>query len=279
MTTFDPPRPIVRRLVEESLSEDLGVLGDITSIACVGEDQTAIAAFAVREAGVLAGTAFATETYRQLDAHVEVKWAVRDGESVDKGMELGRVSGSLRAILAGERTALNFLTLCSGVASLTRKYVRATQGKARVLDTRKTVPGLRAAQRAAVRAGGGFNHRDSLSDAVLIKDNHLAVLGLTRAVERARARWPGRVIEVECESLDQVVEARNVGVDRVLLDNMTPEQVVEAVKLVEGFLKVEVSGGVTLETIGTYAETGCDYISVGGLTHSAVALDIGLDIL
>jgi nicotinate-nucleotide pyrophosphorylase (carboxylating) len=279
MTTFDPPRPVVRRLVEETLAEDLGVLGDITSIACVGEDQTAVAAFVVREAGVLAGTAFATETYGQLDANVEVKWAVRDGESVDQGMELGRVTGSLRAILAGERTALNFLTLCSGVASLTRKFVRATQGNARVLDTRKTVPGLRAAQRAAVRAGGGFNHRDSLSDAVLIKDNHLAVLGLTRAVERARARWPGRVIEVECESLDQVVEARNVGVDRVLLDNMTPEQVAEAVKLVEGFLKVEVSGGVTLETIGTYAETGCDFISVGGLTHSAVALDIGLDIL
>jgi nicotinate-nucleotide pyrophosphorylase (carboxylating) len=279
VSTFDPPRPIVRRLVEDTLAEDLGVLGDITSIACVGEDQTAVAAFVVREAGVLAGTAFAGEAYRQLDANVEVKWGVRDGESVDAGMELGRVTGSLRAILAGERTALNFLTLCSGVASLTRKYVRATQGKACVLDTRKTVPGLRAAQRAAVRAGGGFNHRDSLSDTVLIKDNHLAVLGLTRAVERARARWPGRMIEVECESLDQVVEARNVGVDRVLLDNMTPEQVTEAVKLVEGFLKVEVTGGVTLETIGVYADSGCDYISVGALTHSAVALDIGLDIL
>lgn len=279
MSTFDPPRPIVRRLVEDTLAEDLGVLGDITSIACVGEDQTAVAAFVVREAGVLAGTVFASEAYGQIDANVEVKWAVRDGESVDAGMELGRVTGSLRAILAGERTALNFLTLCSGVASLTRKYVRATHGMARVLDTRKTVPGLRAAQRAAVRAGGGFNHRDSLSDTVLIKDNHLAVLGLTRAVERARARWPGRMIEVECESLDQVVEARNVGVDRVLLDNMTPEQVGEAVKLVEGFVKVEVTGGVTLETIGVYAESGCDYISVGALTHSAVALDIGLDIL
>jgi nicotinate-nucleotide pyrophosphorylase (carboxylating) len=277
--TFDAPRPLVRRLVEEALAEDLGVLGDITSIACVGEDQTAVAAFAVRESGVLAGTAFATETYRQLDANVEVKWAVRDGESVVRGMELGRVSGSLRAILTGERTALNFLTLCSGVASLTRKYVRATHGKARVFDTRKTIPGLRAVQRAAVRAGGGFNHRDSLSDTVLIKDNHLAALGLTRAVERARARWPGRVIEVECDSLDQVVEARNVGVDRVLLDNMTPAQVAEAVKLVEGFLKVEVTGGVTLETIGVYAETGCDYISVGALTHSAPTLDIGLDIL
>src|SRR5262249_15348950 len=152
-------------------------------------------------------------------------------------------------------------------------------GKTRILDTRKTVPGLRALQRAAVRAGGGFNHRDSLSDAVLIKDNHLAVLGVTRAVERARARWPGRIVEVECDSIDQLVEARNVGVDRVVLDNMAPEQVVEAVRLVEGFAKVEVSGGVTLETVGTYAETGADYISIGALTHSFRSLDIGLDIL
>jgi nicotinate-nucleotide pyrophosphorylase (carboxylating) len=279
MNTFDPPRPAVRRLVEAALTEDLGVLGDITSIACVGEDQTAVAAFNAREEGVLAGTALATETYRQLDVDVELKWSVRDGESIEAGMELGRVTGSLRTILAGERTALNFLCHCSGVASLTRRYVRAARGKVRLLDTRKTLPGLRAVERAAVRAGGGFNHRDSLSDAILIKDNHLAVLGLTRAVERARARWPGRVIEVECDSLDQVVEARNVGVDRVLLDNMTPEQVAEAVQLVEGFLKVEVSGGVTLETVGAYAETGADFISVGAVTHSARALDVGLEIL
>jgi nicotinate-nucleotide pyrophosphorylase (carboxylating) len=279
MTIFDPPPPVLRRLVEDALAEDLGVLGDITSIACIGEDQMAVAAFVVREEGVLAGTALATETYRQVDATADVKWSVRDGESVDPGMELGRVAGSLRSVLAGERVALNFLTHCSGVASLTRRYVRAAKGKARVLDTRKTLPLLRSAQRGAVRAGGGFNHRDSLSDAVLIKDNHLAVLGLTRAVERARARWPGRAIEVECESMDQVVEARNVGVDRVLLDNMTPEEVAEAVKLVEGFVKVEVSGGVTLESVAAYAESGVDFISVGSITHSVRALDIGLDIL
>lgn len=279
MTTFDPPRPVIRRLVEEALAEDLGVLGDITSIACVGEDQTAVASFTTRDEGVLAGTAFAAEVFRQLDAHVDVKWSVRDGESIEANMELGRVSGALRSILAGERSALNFLSHCSGVASMTRRYVRAARGKARVLDTRKTVPTLRAAQKAAVRAGGGYNHRDSLSDAVLIKDNHLAVLGLTRAVERARARWPGRLIEVECESMDHVVEARNAGVDRVLLDNMTPEQVTEAVTLVEGFVKVEVSGGITLETVGRFAETGADFISIGALTHSVRGLDIGLDIL
>ncbi len=279
MSTLDPPRPVVRRLVEDALAEDLGVLGDITSIAIIGEDQTAVAAFNSREEGVLAGTAFAQEVYRQLDANTEVKWSVRDGESIDAGMELGRVTGALRTILAGERVALNYLTHCSGVASVTRRYVRAARGKARVLDTRKTIPLLRAAEKAAVRAGGGFNHRDSLSDAVLIKDNHLAVLGLTRAVERAKARWPGRVVEVECESLEQVDEACNVGVDRVLLDNMTPDEVREAVALIEGRCKVEVSGGVTLETVGAYAESGTDFISIGAITHSARSLDIGLDIL
>ncbi|HTL84998.1 MAG TPA: carboxylating nicotinate-nucleotide diphosphorylase [Acidimicrobiia bacterium] len=277
--TFDPPPVVVTRLVSDALAEDLGVLGDITSIACVGEDQTAVAAFVAREEGVFAGTALARETYRQLDPNADVKWSVRDGESIEAGMELGQVSGGLRTILAGERTALNFLTHCSGVASLTRRYVRAARGKARILDTRKTIPSLRALEKAAVRAGGGFNHRDSLSDAVLIKDNHLAVMGLTRAVERARARWPGRTVEVECESMEQVTEARSVGVDRVLLDNMTLEQVREAVAMLEGAIKVEVSGGVTLETVGAFAESGADFISIGAITHSVRALDIGLDIL
>lgn len=279
MTTFDAPRPVVRRLVQDALAEDLGVLGDITSIACIGEDQTAVAAFVTRADGVLAGTAFATEAYRQLDANLDVKWRVRDGESIEAGMHLGRVSGPLRAILTGERTALNFLCHCSGVATETRRYVRAARGKARILDTRKTTPGLRAAEKAAVRAGGGFNHRDSLSDAVLIKDNHLAVLGLAKSVERARSRWPGRLVEVECDALVQVEEAITAGVDRILIDNMTPDQVAEAVRLVAGSVKVEVSGGITIETVAVYAETGVDFISVGALTHSVKALDIGLDVL
>jgi nicotinate-nucleotide pyrophosphorylase (carboxylating) len=278
-TAFDPPQPVVRRLVEVALAEDLGVLGDITSNACIGDDQTAVAAFVAREAGVLAGTALADETYRQVDAHVEVKWSMRDGEPVEAGTELGRVSGALRAILVGERTALNFLCHCSGIASTTRRYVRATHGKARILDTRKTLPGLRAVQKAAVRAGGGFNHRESLSDAVLIKDNHLAVLGLARAVERTQARWPGRMVAVECDSLDQVAEACAAGVDRVLVDNMSAEDVRKAVALVEGRATVEVSGGITLETVGAYAEAGAEFISIGALTHSARALDIGLDVL
>ena len=279
MTSFDPPRPVIETAVTHALAEDLGVLGDITSIACIGEDQTAVAAFHSHAEGVLAGTSLVTEVYRQLDVNSTVKWLVRDGESIDAGMELGRVSGSLRAILAGERVALNFLMHSSGVASLTRRYVRAARGKARLRDTRKTLPGLRAIQKAAVRAGGGFNHRDSLSDAVLVKDNHLVVLGLRQAVERARARWPGRVLEVECETIEQVTEARDAGVELVLVDNMSVADVAEAVDVCAGAVKVEVSGGVTLDTVGAYAETGADFISIGAITHSARALDIGLDIL
>jgi nicotinate-nucleotide pyrophosphorylase (carboxylating) len=279
MTTFDPPPTAVRALVEQALAEDLGVLGDITSVACVGEDQTAVAAFSARDDGVLAGTALANEVYRQLDANTAVKWSFRDGESIEAGMELGTVSGTLRTILAGERTALNFLTHCSGVASVTRRYVRAARGKARIRDTRKTTPGLRAIEKAAVRAGGGFNHRDSLSDAVLIKDNHLAVLGLKQSVQRARARWPGRIVEVECEEEEQVLEARDAGVDMVLLDNMAPEEVGRIVSLLDGTPKVEVSGRISLETIGAYADAGADFISVGAITHSVRSLDIGLDVL
>jgi nicotinate-nucleotide pyrophosphorylase (carboxylating) len=279
VTAFDPPRSVVRRLVEDALAEDLGILGDITSLACVDEGLLAEAVFVARADGVLAGTALATETFRQLDDQVEVQWYLHDGDSLASGAHLGRIAGPLRAILTGERTALNFLCHCSGVASTTHRYVMAAHGKVRVLDTRKTLPGLRAVQRAAVRAGGGFNHRDSLSDAVLIKDNHLAVNSLAKSVERARSCWPGRLVEVECDSLDQVIEARDAAVDRVLLDNMTPEQVREAVARLEGVVEVEVSGGVTLETMSAYAESGADFVSVGALTHSVPVFDIGLDMM
>jgi len=279
MTSFDPPVPILRDLVTRALAEDLGLLGDVTSIAIVGEDQTAVAALVAREEGVLAGSAAATEVYRQIDVNLALEWRARDGEPIEAGMELARVIGSLHSILAGERVALNLVSHCSGVASLTRRYVRAARGRVRIRDTRKTLPGLRALQRAAVRAGGGFNHRDSLSDAILSKDNHLAVLGVARAVERSRARWPGRIIEVECDTLEQVKEAASVGVDIVLLDNMSPETVTQAVLLLEGAAKVEVSGRVSVDEVAAYAETGADFISVGALTHSVRALDIGLDIL
>ena len=278
MTDFDPPRAVVVNVVSASLAEDIGLLGDLTSIATVASDERGSAVLAAREEGVLAGTALVDEAFRQVDATVEVRWNLRDGDPMEPGTVIAEISGPLRSILTGERVALNFLCHCSGIASLTRRYVRAARGRARILDTRKTLPGLRAVQRAAVRAGGGFNHRDSLSAAVLIKDNHLAGLGITQAVERARSRWPMRTIEVECETIDQVIEARDVGVDVVLVDNMTPDQVAKAVEILEGSAKVEVSGRVTLDSVGAYAETGADFISVGAITHSVRVLDIGLDI-
>jgi nicotinate-nucleotide pyrophosphorylase (carboxylating) len=278
VTAFDPPGPIVASVVTAALTEDLGLLGDITSNACVDEDRRGVASFVTREPGVLAGTALATEVYRQVDPEVDVSWSFTDGDIVEAGTELGRVTGRLRSILAGERVALNFLGHCSGIASMTRRYVDAARGEACIRDTRKTLPGLRAVQKAAVRAAGGFNHRESLSDAVLIKDNHLATLGIATAVKRARTRWPGRIVEVECDDLEQVVEARDAGVDIVLLDNMTPSEVAEAVALCKGVVQVEVSGNVTLETVPAYSAAGADFISVGAITHSARVLDIGLDI-
>jgi len=269
---------VVTEVVAAALAEDIGLLGDITSIACIGEDQTASAVFVARDEGVLAGTALVDEVYRQVEADIDVRWQLHDGDAVDPGSEIGAVVGPLQPLLTGERVALNFLCHCSGIATMTRRYVRATRGKARILDTRKTLPGLRGVQRAAVRAGGGFNHRDSLSTAVLIKDNHLAALGLTKAVDRARARWPMRIVEVECDTLDQVGEARDAGVDVVLVDNMSPDQVRKAVEILDGCAKVEVSGGVTLDSVGSFAETGADFISVGAITNSVRVLDIGLDI-
>jgi nicotinate-nucleotide pyrophosphorylase (carboxylating) len=275
---FDAPASVISEVVAAALAEDIGLIGDLTSIACIREDQIATAVFGARQEGVLAGSALVDEVYRQVDDEVEVTWSLHDGDSIEVGTEIAEIAGPLRAVLLGERVALNFLCHCSGVASLTRRYVRAARGQVRILDTRKTLPGLRGVQRAAVRAGGGFNHRESLSAAVLIKDNHLAVLGLTKAVERARARWPMRLIEVECDTLDQVGEARDAGVDVVLVDNMTPEEVAKAVEILEGAAKVEVSGRITVDQVGAYAETGADFISVGALTHSVGVLDIGLDI-
>jgi nicotinate-nucleotide pyrophosphorylase (carboxylating) len=196
------------------------------------------------------------------------------------------VTGPLRPILTGERTALNFLGRLSGIATLTARYVavaRAANPAVQVLDTRKTTPGLRALEKAAVRAGGGVNHRSSLSEAVLVKDNHLAGVTITEAVARSRALWPGRLVQIECDELAQVVEAARAGADAVLLDNMDPAAVAVAVKTARaeaaGPILTEVSGNVTLESIGAYAAAGPDRISVGALTHSATVLDLGLDLI
>jgi nicotinate-nucleotide pyrophosphorylase (carboxylating) len=283
-TEFDPPRPAVVEAVGRALAEDLGPLGDI-SAALLPNDAVTVADLVPRAVGVLAGTACATEAYAQLDPRVRVRWRADDGDAVAPGTAVGRVEGPLRALLTGERTALNFLCHLSGIATLTRRFVEAASaegGTARVVETRKTLPGLRALEKAAVRAGGGVNHRGSLSDVVLVKDNHLAGTTITDAVTRARAEWPGRGVEVECDREAQVEEAVAAGADVVMLDNMSPEDAAKCVAWVRAgerpWTLVEISGGVTLGTVAAYSATGADVISVGALTQSAPALDLGLDL-
>jgi nicotinate-nucleotide pyrophosphorylase (carboxylating) len=281
-----PPSDVVRRAVRGALAEDLGGLGDL-SAALVPSAKTASLALVSRSAGVIAGELCAKEAFGQLDDGLKVLWHLPDGSSVGPGEPVAEVSGSLRSILTAERTALNFLGRLSGIATMTRRYVdavRAVNPSTRVLDTRKTTPGLRALEKAAVRAGGGHNHRFGLFDAVLIKDNHLAGLGVTDAVGKARAMWPGRAVEIECDRIEQVEEACRAGASAVLLDNMSFEQASACVELVgglrpDGSTLVEVSGGVTLESAPRYAAMGVDLISVGALTHSAPVLDLGLDLM
>jgi nicotinate-nucleotide pyrophosphorylase (carboxylating) len=282
MSGDDVPIGFVREAVAVALDEDLGVLGDITSLATIPESAAGSGRFVSRAGGVLAGTAVATEVFRQLDPEVAVTWLVHDGDVLSPGYEFGHVHGRLRSLLGGERTALNFLCHLSGVATQTRKFVEAAGGRVRILDTRKTLPGLRALEKAAVRAGGGHNHRASLSDALLIKDNHLVGLGVDKAVQLASDRWPGRTVEVECERPDQVAAAIEAGAGIVMLDNMSPAQVEECVAIVRGSSRpgvlVEVSGRVTLETVAQYAGAGADLVSTSAITQSAPALDLGLDV-
>lgn len=279
------PAHEVTDAVRRALAEDLTPLGDLT-VALVPSVEGE-ARFVARTPGVLAGTACATETWAQLDPSVELSWELDDGARLDTGRVIGVVRGPNRSILTGERTALNFLGFLSGIATLTAAYVDAAAvgGDARVWDTRKTIPGLRALSKASVRAGGGRNHRGNLSDWILIKDNHLGGVGITAAVTAARDRWPGRTVHVECDSLDQCVEALDAGADSILLDNMSPAEVRDCVAAARarqgGHVRrtlLEVSGEVTLDTIGEYAGTGVDMISVGRITKSAPTLDIGLDL-
>jgi nicotinate-nucleotide pyrophosphorylase (carboxylating) len=281
-----PPIDAVRDAVRRALAEDLTPLGDLT--ATLVPDTPGEARFAARQSGRLAGTACVVETWAQLDPRVEVSWSVHEGAEVAAGEVLAIVRGPFRSILTGERTALNFLSFLSGIATVTAQYVAAAAaqgGTAGVWDTRKTVPGLRSLSKAAVRAGGGRNHRGNLSDWLLIKDNHLGGVSIADAVAAARDRWPARTVHVECDSLEQCIQALDVGADAILLDNMSPDQVRACVAAAQerqaGLPRrtlLEVSGGVTLDTIGELAATGVDMISVGLLTKSAVALDIGLDL-
>jgi nicotinate-nucleotide pyrophosphorylase (carboxylating) len=268
----------LERIVHAALAEDIGA-GDITTEATVAADAAGTAAILVKEPGVVCGLAAVETTFRTLDPDAQFEAFVRDGDSVEAPAVVARVEGSLRAILTGERVALNFLGRLSGIATLTRTYVDAVAGTgAAVLDTRKTTPGLRALEKNAVAAGGGRNHRFGLDDAVLIKDNHLRAAGsIGAAVESAR-RAGDLPIEVECDTLDQVGEALDAGVDAILLDNMTVGELQDAVRLAGGRARLEASGGITLENIRAVAETGVDEISVGALTHSARALDVSLEL-
>jgi nicotinate-nucleotide pyrophosphorylase (carboxylating) len=268
--------------VDTALDEDLGRAGDVTSIATIPEDAKAHAVLVARQAGRIAGLPLAVATFRKLAPEIQIHADLRDGAAVAAGASLLRITGPARAVLAGERTALNFVGRLSGVATLTADYVRHTAGtKARICCTRKTTPGLRALEKYAVRCGGGFNHRFGLDDAILIKDNHIAVAGGVRAVlERARAHVGHLVkIEIEVDTIDQLRDVLGTGLaDAVLLDNMDVPTLSEAVRLARGRVVLEASGGVTLSSIAKIAATGVDYISSGALTHSAPNFDVALDI-
>ncbi len=266
-------------LIRAALLEDIGHGGDLTTEAIVSPERTASARIVARHAGVVAGLPIAERVFAALDQRAELLASVSDGDRVGAGALVAQVRGGARAILTGERTALNFLCRLSGIATATRELVDLVAGtRARVADTRKTTPGLRALEKYAVRCGGGSNHRFGLDDAVLIKDNHLALAGsIHAAVVAARAR-AGHMMKIEVESLDQLRQALEEEIDAVLLDNMTPEQLGEAVRIVDGRLLTEASGGITRDTIAEVARSGVDLISVGRLTHSAPALDIGLDV-
>ena len=272
--------PSTAELVAAGLREDVG-RGDVTSLVTIDGDAAGEARLVAREGCVVAGLPLLHAIYGALDGgSVAVELAVREGASVRPGRTLARLSGPLSTILTGERLSLNFLQQLCGTATLTRRFVDAVRGTgAEILDTRKTIPGLRLLQKYAVRMGGGKNHRFGLDDGILIKDNHVAAAGsVSAAVERARVRAPhGLKIEVECDHLEQVEEALEAGAELVLLDNMTPAQVGKARKLADGRAQLEVSGGIGLDKVRKYAERGVDWISVGALTHSAPAVDLALD--
>jgi nicotinate-nucleotide pyrophosphorylase (carboxylating) len=265
--------------VRRVLAEDLGTGGDVTSKATIAADARFTAEMNCRQAIVIAGLDLAASFFRMLDPEAQIEQLANDGDRAEHGTTLMRLAGNAQAMLAAERSALNTLQHLSGIATLTRQYVDAIAGTGAVLlDTRKTIPGLRVLEKYAVRMGGAENHRMRLDDGVLIKDNHVAVCGgVAEAVRRAKAANTGLQVQVEVDRVDQIEPALAAGADRLLLDNMDPALLREAVALVRGRVPLEASGGVTLETIRSLAETGVDYISVGRIIQSAPAADIGLD--
>jgi nicotinate-nucleotide pyrophosphorylase (carboxylating) len=275
----------LRRVIETALAEDLSAGPDITTLATIPAALTGRADVVARKAGVVAGLVVAEAAFREVGSEVAVEHKAVDGDRVAPGQVLMTVQGPLQAILTAERTALNLLTHLSGIASVTALWADAAAagaagGSARVRDTRKTLPGLRALEKYAVRCGGGVNHRMSLGDAALIKDNHVAAAGSVRAAfEAVRAMAPDLPIEVECDTLEQVAEAVEAGAALILLDNFSLDQLRAAVELVDRRAFLEASGGLRLDQAAAVAGSGVDYLSVGALTHSAPALDIGLDLV
>lgn len=274
---FDvPPATHILADIERAFAEDLGP-GDATA-GLLPAEARARAELTCRESAVIAGVPWFDACFRQMDPEVEIEWLAADGQRVEAGSVICRLSGQARALVSAERTALNFLQLLSGTATRTATYVDALQGTAtRLLDTRKTVPGLRLAQKYAVRCGGGSNQRMGLYDAILVKENHIiAAGGIAAAVHNARQLHPSLMLEVEVENLDELAQALEAGVDRIMLDNFPLPLMVEAVQLTAGRVPLEVSGNVDLDTIAAFARTGVDFISVGALTKHVHAVDLSL---
>jgi nicotinate-nucleotide pyrophosphorylase (carboxylating) len=273
----------IRAAVKAALAEDIGS-GDVTTLATLPKTQVFKTVMRAREPLVVAGLDFARAAFLRLSSSIKIEYLVHDGTHVSGGDNLLRISGSARAILTAERVALNFVQHLSGIATLTAQFVAAVKGtRAQILDTRKTTPGWRRFEKYAVACGGGRNHRFGLFDLILIKDNHLAALqnekpnAVAAAVQCARKNYPKLKVEIEADTLEQVVQAADAGVDIILLDNMNAEQLRAAVRIAKGRAKTEASGGVNLKTVRAIAASGVDFISVGALTHSARAVDIGLD--
>ncbi|TVQ70573.1 MAG: carboxylating nicotinate-nucleotide diphosphorylase [Oceanospirillales bacterium] len=278
MLTLPELQAVIQDNVAVALKEDVGS-ADITA-ELVPADHQAKARVITREAAVICGVEWVNEVFRQVDSRVELSWLVADGDHVEANTELLRLSGPARALLTGERSALNFLQTLSGTATISAQYAaKVAITSVKLLDTRKTLPGLRLAQKYAVSCGGCFNHRIGLFDAFLIKENHLmACGGVTPAIQAARRNHPTKPVEVEVETFEQLHEALEAGADIIMLDNFTPEQMIEAVKVTAGRAQLEASGNITDETLLTFASTGVDYISIGALTKHCRAIDLSMRI-
>jgi len=268
----------IRHQVSEALQEDIGS-GDVTA-ALLDPTQIAVARVISREAGILCGTLWFDEVFQQLDRNIQISWSVRDGDRLSPNQTLCELQGPTHALLTGERAALNFLQTLSGTATITHQYIEAMgDSPTRLLDTRKTIPGLRLAQKYAVSCGGGYNHRIGLYDMVLIKENHIAACGSIRAaVQTALQQFPALPIEIEVESLDELEQAIAAGAHRILLDNFSVADLHRAVEITAGRTELEISGNVTLENIAEYATIGVDYISTGAITKHVSALDLSMRI-